>query len=97
MTVTFRTHTGEIVQGERLAAALQAVGDWYEANAYGIRKEDLYASHVTTAQKEANLAKGLKHAKEVRQGAVTSFSVWQRVNEHLTGDCVALLSPTKTS
>lgn len=87
----FRTHTGEQVQGDRLQAALNTVADWYTDNAYGIREEDLYASHVTEVQKDDYLARGLEHAEDVRAGEVTSFAVWQRVNEVLTGECVGFL------
>lgn len=87
----FRTHIGEIVTGERLQAALNVVADFYVENAKGIRKEDLYASHVTDDQKEDYLRKGLLYAEEIRLGKVTNFTIWQRVNTELTGECIALL------
>lgn len=95
--MTFGTHTGAIVQGAQLEAALQAVADWYAANARGVRSEDLYASHVTTAQKDEYLARGLAHAEQVRRGEVSSFAVWQRINTHLTGECVAFPAEMTTS
>ncbi len=87
----FRTHTGEIVSGERLRAAINEVADWYADNARAIRREDLYASHVTEARKEESLARGLEFAEEVRRGEACGFSVWQRINTKLTGECIALL------
>ena len=88
---TFRTHTGEMVQGERLQEALNAVADDWAANAYAIRREDAYASHVSEARKDERLARGLEAADRIRQGEIQSFTIWQRVNEKLTGECVALL------
>lgn len=87
----FRTHTGEIVEGERLREALNAVADWYAENARAIRRDDHYAAHVTEARKDEALASGLEFAEQVRRGEHCGFSVWQRVNTHLTGECVALL------
>ena len=89
---SFRTHTGEMVTGERLASALNAVADWYAENARAIRREDTYASHVTEETKERLLTEGLAFAAQVRRGEVGGFSVWQRINTHLTGECVALLA-----
>lgn len=92
MTTThFRTHDGRIVTGERLAAALNAVADWYAENARAVRREDAYAAHVTEETKERRLSDGLAFAEGVRAGERVGFSVWQRVNTHLTGECVALL------
>lgn len=87
----FRTHTGEIVEGARLQTALNAVADWYAENARAIRREDAYASHVTEERKAEALAQGLAFAEQVRRGEHCGFSVWQRINTHLTGECVALL------
>jgi hypothetical protein len=88
---SFRTHTGEIVEGERLAAALAIVAnDWREL-AHAIRRADNYASHVTEETKAAALARDLECADRVEAGEVKSFAIWQRVNTVLTGECVALL------
>lgn len=90
--MTFRTHTGEIVEGERLNAALaQVANDWRDL-AHAIRKQDCYASHVTEDTKECALQEMLQRADEIKAGDVRSFTIWQRVNTVLTGDCVALLS-----
>jgi hypothetical protein len=87
----FRTHTGEIVTGERLKNAFNKVADDFKNIAYAIRTEDAYASHVTEIQKEKHLEQMLKSAEMVRQGNITSFSAWQDINTELTGECVALL------
>ena len=89
--LTFRTHTGEIVTGDRLTAALNAVADDWAENARAIRREDRYASHVTEDRKDENLAQGLAYAEKIRRGEATGFTTWQRVNTALTGECVALL------
>lgn len=87
----FRTHTGEIVTGERLQAALDATANDLAALGREIRSEDAYAPHVTEAEKDEILAADLALAESIRAGSVKSFAVWQRVNMHLTGECVALL------
>lgn len=89
---TFRTHTGEIVTGERLQAALNTVADDWAAMAHAIRKEDAYAPHVAEAAKDEYLAKGLAFAETIRRGETTGFTTWQRINSALTGECVALLA-----
>lgn len=91
MTDTFRTHTGELVTGQRLTAALASVAsDWVDL-AHAIRREDAYASHVTEADKDSYLAADLALAERIRNGEVKSFTIWQRVDTALTGECVALL------
>ena len=91
LIMEFRTHTGEIIKGERLKRALIAVGNDWEQSGYDIRKENAYASHVTDNVKEQNLQDHIRRAKEIKSGLIGSFTVWQRVNEKLTGECVALL------
>lgn len=88
---SFRTHTGETVQGERLQTALDAVADDWAALGHAIRREDAYASHVSEEAKDQRLARDLESADRIRRGEVKSFAIWQRVNEKLTGECVALL------
>ncbi len=92
MTDTFRTHTGDIVTGERLTAAMATVADTWADMARAIRAEDAYASHVTETEKDSYLADDLARAERIRAGEVASFTIWQRVNTVLTGECVALLS-----
>lgn len=88
----FITHKNEIVTGARLENALVAVAKFWEENALAIRKEDAYASHVTEERKEQNLQNQLDQAKRIRQGTEPmGFWLWQRINTHLTGECVAFL------
>lgn len=89
--MSFRTHTGEIVAGERLQAALTKVADDWRNLARAIRREDRYASHVTDATKEQAMLYMLARADEIEAGDVRSFTIWQRVDTELTGECVALL------
>lgn len=89
--LSFRTHTGEIVTGERLQAALETVAnDWIQL-CRDIRAEDAYADHVTEAEKAVYLSEGLAFAETIRAGEVKSFATWQRINTALTGSCVAFL------
>lgn len=87
----FRTHTGEIVDGERLAAAYAQVAEDWRILAHAIRKADNYASHVTEDVKEKALQEMLQRADEIEAGDIRSFTIWQRVDTELTGECVALL------
>jgi hypothetical protein len=91
MNTKFRTHTGEIIQGERLQAALDAVADDWIDLACRIREDDEYASHVSEEEKDQVLKDNLKLAEEVRRGEINSFTTWQRVNEKITGESPALL------
>lgn len=60
----FRTHTGEIVTGDRLQAALSKVADDWRNLARAIRKEDRYAPHVTDATKEQAMLDMLSRADD---------------------------------
>lgn len=92
---SFRTHTGEIVTGERLQRALSSVAADWRANAHAIYQEDEYASHVTQETKDNDLAKRLAFADAIETGEENGgFTIWQRVNDYLTGECVAFL-PTR--
>jgi hypothetical protein len=89
---SFITHKNELVAGERLEQALNAVADWWYKNAYGIYEENLYAAHVTAQQKLDNLNEGISLAGRIRNGSEPmGFWLWQRVNTELTGECVAFL------
>ena len=91
MLESFRTHTGEIVKGKRLQDALEKVADKWASNARAIRENDDYAPHVTEEKKDLNLKRHLAYAEGIRTGEnVNNFTIWQRVNTELTGDCVAL-------
>jgi len=87
----FQTHNKEIVKGKRLKDALNHVADNWKSNAIAIRESDDYASHVTEATKDLRLEQGLRLAEYVRLGHVESFTMSQRINTYLTGECIALL------
>jgi len=88
----FRTHKDETITGETLKKAQQSVADWYRNNAYGIRAEDLYASHVTEETKEKRLQEQLAQAERIRSGTEPmGFWLWQRLNTEITGECIAFL------
>ena len=91
-TRTHRTHTGEIVTGERLTKAIKKVCDDWRENALAIRSDDQYASHITEAEKEEFLKRSLLLADDLESGRIhPTFTDWQRINIELTGECVALL------
>jgi hypothetical protein len=89
----FRTHKGEYVEGKRLQDALASVAsDWREL-AHAIYQDDAYASHVTQNEKDAIRAKHLAFADRIESGKESvGYTIWQRVNSKLTGECVALLA-----
>lgn len=88
----FITHKNEIVTGEKLKQAQNAVADWWYKNAYAIYEEDAYAPHVTAQQKLDDLNDGIALAGRIRAGEEPmGFWLWQRINTELTGECVAFL------
>ena len=87
----FRTHTGEIVTGERLTMAFNQVADEMIELAKAIRLEDAYASHVSEEVKDNSMLKSFALAERIRKGEITSFTTWQNLNYVLTNECVALL------
>jgi len=91
MLKQFRTHDGQVITGEPLQRALNHVANWYIENAYTVRTEDAYASHVSEERKELNLANQLALAERIRAGNESGFWLWQRLNTFLTGECVAML------
>jgi len=89
---SFVTHTGEIVTGERLTKALNAVADFWAQNAMAVYKENAYASHVSEKTKINNRERQLEQAERIRSGnEKCGFWLWQRINTELTGECVAFL------
>lgn len=88
---SFKTHNGQVVEGEQLQQVLNDVANDWLAITYGIRGEDHYASHVTEEQKNENFRKGLETAERIRNGKETGLWCLQRINTKLTGECIALL------
>jgi len=96
MTTTFRTHTGEVISGQRLIDAFNRVADETIELAKAIRLEDAYASHVSEEVKDKNMTDDFALAEQIRSGEITSFTTWQNVNYAITGECVGFLpSPKK--
>ena len=92
METIFRTHTGKIVTGVTLSNALNQVANDMIQNANNIRIENHYADHVTEEQKEEYFLRRIEYAEEIRIGiGLNNFTIWQRINQVLTGECVALL------
>jgi len=88
----FTTHMGETVTGDRLNSAINQVADDMVRMYKGIRN-GYYAPHVTEAQKDYILLKDLLYVDQIRAGeGLNNFTIWQRINNVLTGECVALLS-----
>lgn len=80
-----------MISRERLQVALDAVADDWAELGRAIRTEDRYADHVSEETKEKALCDMLLRAEAIRLGDLGSFTIWQRVNTKLTGECVALL------
>ena len=92
METIFRTHTGETVTGITLSNALNQVADDMVQNAKNIRIDNHYADHVTEEQKEECYLRSIEYAEQIRIGnRLNNFTIWQRINQVLTGECVALL------
>jgi hypothetical protein len=91
MLQSFRTHTGKIVTGERLVAALNEVADEKIELSKAIRLEDAYADHVSEQVKDQIMIDGFAYAESIRKGEINDLTAWQNLNYALTGECVALL------
>ena len=88
----FVDSNGVIHKCENMQEVLSKVANDWEQLGYDIKKQNLYASHVTEETKQKDLQKHIDTANEIRNGVINSFTIWQRVNTELTGNCVALLS-----
>lgn len=87
----FITSKGQIFKGKKLLIALNSVAnDWVQLQ-YAIRYSDDYASHITEETKDRLLEEGLKYAEQIRKGHLANFTILQRLNTKLTGECIALL------
>ena len=73
-----------------MEACKKVAKDWRKL-CYSVRNSNDYADHVTEEEKEATLQKHLQAADVVERGEIKSFGMWQRVNQELTGECVAFL------
>ena len=71
--------------------ACRAVGEDWKELAQAILDEDAYADHVTEEEKQAAYNRMAEEAERVSKGAVTSFTMRQRVEIKMTGVCRPLL------
>ena len=89
---TFNTRNGKTVSGDALLNACKRVAQELRESAEEVKKENAFASHVTDVEKEAYIKRyWLDIADTVERGNITSFTIWQKINYVLTGECVALL------
>lgn len=66
--------------------------EFFREIAYGKRKEDFYASHVTEDQKDLILKKDLDWATSIERGEQDgNLTVAQRMYYYMTGKTVAIL------
>lgn len=74
-------------------AAKKQIAEDVREVAYAIRKEDLYASHVTEDEKDVYLKQKLSFADKIEKGhaEIYSFWLWQKINTILTGACIGFL------
>ena len=79
------------MKGKKVRDAFQKVSDEKVALAKGIRACGDYASHVTEEQKDAIMKESIRLAVQVQVGTINNFTIWQRVNYILTGECVAFM------
>lgn len=93
----FTTHDGRVVEGGELVEALQAVAFDLDVLAMRCYIEDDYPAHVPFYVKYQNLRRGMRWASDVRQGIVADLTTAQRLNEKLTGKCIALLPGGKSN
>jgi hypothetical protein len=80
-----------LMTGRVVRDAFQQASDDAIELAKRIRNCGDYASHVTDEQKDAIMKESIRRAVQIQVGTIDNFTVWQRVNEILTGECVAFL------
>lgn len=80
-----------MISGDKLEAALETVATDWICLALNIRNEDAYSDHITEQQKNEFMIADLVFAETIRNGEIKSFTIWQRINTVLTGECVAFL------
>lgn len=57
-----------------------------------LNDDNYFASHITWSEKQKYARRERRWAMEVEAGLRDhNFSVWQRMNYYLTGECIALL------
>jgi len=91
----FHTSNGEAVTGERLQAARDKTAETWDAlgDAALIGKIP-FASHVSDAEIARYAMSQYDCAKAIRAGLSDgNFTIWQRINTILTGECVPFLPP----
>ena len=77
---------------KQVQAARETVADFFAEHALAVRRENPYADHVSEDTKEALLQNQLDFALEIRRGrADHNFTVWQRMEYALTGECTPFL------
>ena len=88
---SFTTHLGDVVSGKELRQALHHVAEEFKGYAYAIYDQDPYASHVSEDTKQLYLVRDVLEAEHIKTGAsLHNFTIAQRVNTYLTGDCIPL-------
>ena len=92
-----KTHTGQTISGQQLQRAReyattvpQTCIDSIKAGTYG------FASHVTQEDVQKELTRLENQIEDILAGlSDDNFTIWQRMNYHVTGEMVALLPPAR--
>lgn len=73
--------------------ACETVANQWRESAKAVKANDPYASHVTEEYKEAKFKRDMNYADQIEFGEVSfNFTIWQRINTELTGECPGFLS-----
>lgn len=90
--VQFRDSNGRSVTSAELQVALDHVAEDWLLMGFNVYMMDEYPAHVSESAKQARYEKGKEVSERIRDGReLNNFTIRQRVNTYLTGDCVALL------
>jgi hypothetical protein len=94
MAQAMRTHTGEIVTGDRLNEARKyAAGFERRSCRQWLTNPDYGADHVTTSQHGKYAARKMLEVLRIERGECDhNFTIWQRMDYFLTGESVPFLS-----
>lgn len=91
----FKDSNGKLYESDdqRLINALNQVADDWLFMSLKIRLNDKYAPHVTEQVKNERLLSSIEDSRKIRNGVSSgNFTIWQRVNTVLTGECVPLFN-----
>lgn len=90
--VQFKDSNGRSVPSAELQNALNRVAEDWLLMGFNVYMMDQYPAHVSESAKYARYEKNKEVSERIRNGLeLNNFTIRQRVDTYLTGNCAALL------